>query len=298
MVVLAVLGVVVFLNTRGDQPTVATPGAVCTQGEPDQCLTQNGNNTGNICVCTLTNGNYQWDCSLTDTTTCPPDTSGAVCNPGETQTGDCGANGCAPGERPVQQCSGDGIFVDPVCTQDATCTTTTTSAPSCTITANTILEIGATCDPDFPYEVAKRTIQVDPGTTDTQCRDITDGNVENLLAEPGDSFSISDEQCGLCVIYELTNIPDNVPTADYLIAQYTGDCVATTSTTSTISSSSPTSRPTEVLPETGLADTNFTVLLAGVLLVISGISINRVWQYYNLPQPDIGRTYEDKVLDD
>lgn len=324
MLVLGALAILLYTSiTRGGQSNVAVPGQACSQGAAAQCQLNSGGNTGFVCNCSNSGSGFKWDCSQQDTNLCPPPGTQA-CTPGQTQTGDCGASSCQPGERPLQQCQADGTFGQITCTADPTCTgssasSTTSSAassqtssaisdPDCLIVnpsqANGYIEIGTTCDPAFSYQIEKHVVAVAPDTSSNECLEVTASQPQFRSGAPGDRYDFTGETCGQCVLYRLLGAPagSQPHSGPFIAAAYTGNCNAATSSSSSttqVVSSASSSAISAPLPQTGIFDGDANALLAGITLLLMGLVVNRVWNmHYYTTVTAKERQFERQVLQD
>lgn len=325
LVVLVVIAVIVFLNSRNNQAQPIVNNAACTAGTAMQCEGNATNgNTGNLCTCQLAaDGTNRWSCNTQDTLRCPLPQS-TSCQPGATQTGQCGSNNCLGSQRPIQTCGADGTFGAATCVTDVACDDEgegpTDPDLNCQISGdNNTLSISANCPTDFSYLVRLHVVPNEEAVSDADCRTAFSENAQIINAQAGDNLSIdiSDYSCGQCVRYELTQ----TPTAAFIRAAttyaFTGVCSGATETSTTSTGnddddddddiiSSPTSQPNfddedddfspNNLPDTGLFDDpdNYP-LLAGMALILLGLSVNRfskLTQYMNYSGK---KTYESSV---
>jgi|GEM_PF-4971042 len=308
LVVLVIVAVIIFLNSRNTRSQLIVDGGTCTLGAVAQCegAAATGN-TGQLCNCeTKTDGSIRWNCATRDLIRCPLP-SGSKCQVGETQTGQCGSNNCLGTQRPIQTCAADGSFGAASCVTDVACdggSNSSGASLNCQISGdNKTLSITANCPTDFSYQVKLHVISAPEGASaDSDCRTAFDVNAQILNAKPGENLQIdiADYTCGKCVRYELGQTPPSAFVKASSTYAFTGICGGANTSTPTPSSinstistapiSSGTGSTTGVLPDTGLFDDpkNYP-LLGGIVLILLGISVNR------LTRLKFGPDYETQV---
>lgn len=301
LVVLVIVAVIIFLNSRNNRVQQVVNGALCTAGSAGQCEGSSiAGNTGQLCTCDLgSDGSSRWNCATRELTRCPLPT-GSKCQPGETQTGQCGSGNCLGTQRPIQTCAADGNFGAASCVTDVACDDgSNSSSPTlnCQISGdNKTLSITSNCPTDFSYLVKLHVTEApETATSDADCRTAFDNNAQIINAKPGDSLpiDISDYTCGKCVRYELTQTPTSAFIKAGSAYAFTGICGGensissssssfssqsiTSTTVSTVTSSITSSASTGSLPDTGLFDDpqNYPLLM-GIALILLGLGFNRV----------------------
>lgn len=298
LVVLVIVAVIIFLNSRNNRVQQIVNGAVCTPGSAGQCEgSSTAGNTGQLCTCDLGgDGTSRWNCATRDLTRCPLPT-GSKCQPGETQTGQCGSNSCLGTQRPIQTCGADGNFGAASCVTDVVCDDgANSSSPilNCQVSGdNKTLSITDNCPTDFSYLVKLHVTEApETATSDADCRTAFDNNAQIINAKPGDSLAIdiADYTCGKCVRYELTQTPTSAFIKASSAYAFTGVCGGEASSSSSQPTQTVTSTPTSStvssatssisggsLPDTGLFDDpqNYP-LLVGIGLILLGLGFNRI----------------------